>query len=86
MRNADLAYRFNIFPNPANNYVNVIVDNYEGKQAVVYNAIGQVVKMQTLTGSLTRMDVTTLDKGSYIMLIGNRNGVQIAAEKLLINK
>lgn len=66
--------QFNLFPNPANEYVVIsgleVNDNY---QVELVNMVGQSVLKKNLSGNNARISVAGLEKGIYIMRI-NANG------------
>lgn len=77
------------FPNPAVNTLNLKLENFDaGKyQIKVYNIIGRELMaiQQTLTGSDTiQVDVSSLNKGTYLYSIIDNNGNTIATRRVMI--
>jgi hypothetical protein len=67
-----------IFPNPASSTIEI---SYKKAKIIkVYNITGAL----ELTTSSTTIDVTGLQKGTYILLIYNQENMQIGTEKLII--
>lgn len=59
-----------VYPNPCTEYL--MIDNQEGKQAVLYNALGQIVKMQSIENSNEKMEMSHLKSGVYFLQIDNQ--------------
>lgn len=58
--------RFNIFPNPARDFVNILSDGgYMTYEVVVYNQLGEQVLRTSLTNNL--LNVSSLKPGIYIL-------------------
>mgnify|MGYP006288379451 FL=1 len=57
----------NIYPNPASNIIN-FRGNYEGK-IIIYNSVGDVVKIMNLNSGDNIINVSALDKGIYYLKI-----------------
>ena len=76
--NFDKNYTFSIYPNPAQNKLQVSFDNSTGAdlKVQVLNVNGQVVlnKQKTATGQLFELDVTTLRPGMYFLKIITTDG------------
>ena len=65
---------FHIYPNPASDELNIQIEsNLIGSQFKIINALGQEVKQGELSNLNATIDVSTLPKGSYTMLIGTEN-------------
>jgi plastocyanin len=67
------ASQFTVFPNPANEYIEVTAKNESIKKIAIYNTIGQLMFEQTISGSSHKLKVNTSDLPSgvyYIMLDG----------------
>ena len=66
----------NVYPNPANNQLNVSLTNITGKEITyqVYNLMGQVVLNGTLrTDAIDKIDISSLPSGIYMMAVQNGN-------------
>ncbi|ACU61654.1 reprolysin-like metallopeptidase [Chitinophaga pinensis] len=64
-----------VFPNPANNVVNVNLTGFKGKSAVtMYDVNGRVVLRREMNPVNTQLDISTLPTGVYILKI--RNGAK----------
>ena len=72
-----------VYPNPAQNQVNVITGFDNG--SVVINAVtGQVVANGTIANGTSKIDVSNLQNGVYIYTIRNNDGEVITTNKLVI--
>jgi hypothetical protein len=65
---------FSAYPNPASIELNIKIEsNLIGSQFKIINALGQEVKQGELSNLNATIDVSTLPKGSYTMLVGTEN-------------
>ena len=76
-----------VYPNPADNQVNVVVDGYDGDilKTSIINLAGQQVKgvnAQKLNGQF-QIDISTLEKGIYILTIYPEGSTPIS-KRLLV--
>lgn len=66
----------NIYPNPANNELNISFNNVQGKEVIyqVYNLMGQSVLNGTLKADATdKINVSMLPSGLYMLSVENGN-------------
>lgn len=70
-----------VYPNPAQNYI--FVNAEVGSSINIYNLLGATVKTTTQVSEKTRVDISNLDSGTYLIRINNKNGS--AVSKLQIN-
>lgn len=61
----------NIYPNPSNGMINI--DAEGDNNIAVYNMTGHMVYNQAITGKTT-VDLTNLEKGTYLIVLKNQNG------------
>lgn len=75
-----------VYPNPANNVLNVKLGSVSEKATVtVYNAIGQIViASQEVSDNSTEINVSTLTKGVYILKVSN--GKETSNTKFVIER
>jgi hypothetical protein len=66
-----------IFPVPANNELNIELDNIEDYQVALYNSIGQTIKLPTATKEINKLtlNTNTLSDGLYFIDF-TKNGVR----------
>ena len=82
--NITLANSINLMPNPADNYIELRVNsNVEVKEAVVYNAFGQMIQTVQLTENHARIDLSNMAAGMYFVRV---NGERVMATKKFIRK
>ena len=69
---------FTAFPNPANTEVTVDLSGFTGEASVeVYNLLGELVASTTATDLRTKVDVSALQAGNYVIHVSNdRTSVQ----------
>ncbi len=65
---------FKLFPNPANEYLNILLNNPDEKELVVniINAFGQIVMQQQLNTDNLKISTSKLVKGLYIVEISDQ--------------
>jgi hypothetical protein len=64
--------KWTIFPNPANDYLNVIISNEMiGKEVFVYDASGKKIVTQTITDNSIKINTQPFLKGVYFLKIEN---------------
>ena len=73
-----------VYPNPASNYI--IVYNYkiENRQVLLFDINGRLMKKSQNSGLATRVDVSDLSSGVYILKVNGSNGKNIRTEKIVI--
>lgn len=59
----------NITPNPAKDFVNVVLGKYSKADVAIYDASGKLVKTAAVTNTAGRIDVSALVKGVYLFTI-----------------
>ena len=73
-----------LLPNPADNYIDLSVNsNVEVKEAVVYNAFGQMIQTVELTDNHARIDLNNMASGMYFVRV---NGEGVTATKKFIKR
>ncbi len=65
----------NIFPNPVNEILFVVLSNQNGSTLEMFNLEGQLVKKTTLLAGKTEVNIKDLTKGLYIYRIISQEGV-----------
>ena len=82
--NITLANSINLMPNPADNYIELSVNsNVNVKEAVVYNAFGQMIQKVELNDNHARIDLSDMASGMYFIRV---NGDNVSATKKFIRK
>lgn len=59
----------NVYPNPCTEYV--MIDNQEGKDAILYNTLGQVIKSFSINNSQEKISMQDLNSGLYYLQVGS---------------
>jgi len=73
-----------LMPNPADNYIELTVNsNVNVKEAVVYNAFGQMIKKVELDDNHARINLSDMAAGMYFVRV---NGDNVSATKKFIKK
>jgi len=76
----------NLFPNPTNGLLNISLGDFskETFQINIYNTLGQLIKQQeTQSNDASQIDLSTLENGSYIIILSNENRT---IKKMVIKK
>ncbi len=82
--NIMLASSISLMPNPADNYIELTINsNVEVKEAVVYNAFGQMIQTVELNNNHARIDLSNMASGMYFVRV---NGDNATATKKFIRK
>ena len=82
--NITLANSINLMPNPADNYIDLTINsNVDVKEAVVYNAFGQMIQTVVLTDNYARIDLSDMAAGMYFVRV---NGDNVSATKKFIKR
>lgn len=71
---------FSIYPNPANDFVNITSQNSGNKNVVVYDVLGKQVINTTISSD--RLNISELTSGIYMMTI-SQNGIS-STKKLVV--
>ena len=71
-------------PNPADNYIELSINsNVEVKEAVIFNAFGQMIQTIQLTDNHARIDLSNMAAGMYFVRV---NGEDVSATKKFIKR
>lgn len=73
---------FYIYPNPSNGIFNVNLANKETTHFTVYNSLGQVIYQTTTNNIVNTIDLSSYNKGLYLLEINN--GKSIQSRKLIV--
>lgn len=73
---------YKIYPNPATN--DLYLDQIDAEQLMIYNILGELVYSEDNVMSNTKIDISHLENGNYIIVIHQSGGRAI--EKLIISK
>ncbi|MCF8295154.1 MAG: T9SS type A sorting domain-containing protein, partial [Bacteroidales bacterium] len=83
---ADVAFEtaLVLYPNPTNSYLNVKADGYRMDRIVVYNAIGEAIIIQSVSGNEARIDVSKLPAGIFFLnVISTENKAAMKSFKVV---
>lgn len=65
----------NVYPNPANNFFNITLQQGAENQIALINPNGQIVAQQQASSGETQLNVSDVPNGNYILSIRNENGI-----------
>lgn len=80
IENNNNSVSFNVLPNPAENIINVIIDNVTGFQngiLDIYDIQGQLLKQQQVLQNNLRIDISKLEKGVYLIKVKTEKGIAV---------
>lgn len=78
--------QFLIYPNPAENIVNIIMDNQtQTTNYIIYNILGQKMKIGVLNSGSNQLYIQDLPKGIYFIKMSNDEINIIATSKIIKN-
>ena len=72
-----------VYPNPANNEINVSVENMT--KVTVYNSIGQMVFAQDASSDVMTISTESMTNGIYYVTIETSEGTT-STQKVVVNK
>ena len=79
-----LAQSINLMPNPADNFIEMRINsNVNVKEAVIYNAFGQIIQTVVLTDNHAHIDLSNMAAGMYFVRV---NGDNVSATKKFIKR
>lgn len=71
---------FNLFPNPAERIINVIIDigtDFQNSTLYIYDMQGQLLKQQPVLQSNSGIDISIIEKGMYIVKVKTEKGIAV---------
>ncbi|MGN0033740.1 MAG: T9SS type A sorting domain-containing protein [Candidatus Limimorpha sp.] len=71
--NEEPSTKVSIYPNPASNVINVVAKSMD--ELTIFNALGQAVVTKNVDDDSTVVDISSLNKGMYVVRITAANGV-----------
>lgn len=75
---------FELFPNPAKDYVNVIFNSSDSKNLALYNILGKKVVSVTVESETYQLNMRNLNNGIYFLTVLDNGKSQ--TKKLIVNK
>ena len=77
----------NIYPNPANDILNIELKNISGEtKLAIYDMTGKKVLNSSINTEQNRVSITELNSGLYILKLINAKGDQAYSQKLMIER
>lgn len=76
-------YKISIFPNPAQNYVSIILPETDEYLVKIFDNIGRHIYTETTSGSSFNIPLTDIISGNYIISVMNNKG-DIFTSKLVV--
>lgn len=66
---------FQLFPNPADDHVVLLADHYDHYSLELYTSSGQLVQQREFMGNSRTIDLSSFEKGMYVLLIRTQGKV-----------
>ncbi len=62
-----------VYPNPALDFIEISIDNanVKGLELQIYDMLGKLIQSKTITEQTTQLNIKNLQKGVYILKVGN---------------
>ncbi len=76
-----------IYPNPTSEVLNVFSRNddcLKGKEIILFDDIGQIVRSQIINSQNTSFDIKVLTAGLYVLRITDSDGKEIVSKKIIV--
>ncbi|WP_179345632.1 T9SS type A sorting domain-containing protein [Winogradskyella ursingii] len=64
---------FSMYPNPAKNWLNINVKNFENAEINIYDIKGRLIQSRQLNNNLTALNIEGLQSGIYILKLEQNN-------------
>ena len=78
-------FTVNVYPNPNNGVFDIITTGKsEIKEVIIYNIIGEKVFHQLFDDVSIKADISTLDKGLYMMQVYNKKQNKVITKRFYI--
>lgn len=71
---------FQLYPNPATEYINLKLDSNKEADVNIYDLSGRHILYQNISGSSAQIQISELDPGTYILQVGKRNNSKNAIQ------
>jgi hypothetical protein len=81
--NVDAVNNIDIYPNPANSYINVSANNIA--KVAVYNSIGQLVYSEATDSNIVKINTESWINGMYLISVETLDGDK-SLQKVVVNK
>lgn len=78
-------FNFGLHPNPANDIANVQLENALGSQLTLYSPTGELILRQKTTSQITRLDLTDLATGIYLVEVVSTEGSRATKRLTVVN-
>jgi len=78
--------QINIYPNPAINQINIVLENGTADRAILYDMNGVEVKQFAMTLNQNQVDVSTLRTGIYLLVMLDENLGTLQQQKIVIGR
>jgi Secretion system C-terminal sorting domain/Carbohydrate-binding module 48 (Isoamylase N-terminal domain) len=81
----DIVTAWNIYPNPANNHINVVMNNERGAEVKIYNTTGEMVMTEKWANDAQgTLDISHLTAGVYSMQMTSER--YYAVKKIIVER
>jgi len=77
--------RISVYPNPAQQYLNIEVTDASPNQIAVYDVNGREVFRKVISKSLNQVDLKNIPSGMYLIKVSDVNGKTITQQRFIRN-
>ncbi len=82
--NTESPYRLNVYPNPANQVINISVRGYDEQKVIdVFDTNGQKVLTQKVSDNNSTLNISKLSKGVYFIRVSKKDGTFVSQKKFI---
>jgi hypothetical protein len=75
-----------VYPNPASHILNISKNSMTAKEARVYDLTGNLVAVYELNEKITRVDISSYEKGMYVYVVRDEQSGKIFTAKFSVTK
>ena len=77
-------YDISVFPNPASKFIQLNIADHNGDLSLrMFDALGQLVRAETIRAAQTQINLRDLSNGMYYLKLYNKSGVETNAIKVI---
>jgi hypothetical protein len=82
--NTESPYRLDVYPNPANQVINIAVRGYDEQKVIdVFDTNGQKVLTQKVSDNNSTLNISKLSKGVYFIRVSKKDGTFVSQKKFI---
>ncbi|TXB66995.1 T9SS type A sorting domain-containing protein [Vicingus serpentipes] len=79
----DLDFSVEVYPNPATDFINLSLENYNGFTLHLFDVTGKILNQSTLKSPKTSVNVSEYPKGMYLLTLTNQKDKKIKTYQII---